>query len=59
MMVVIGTSEFIHAIHIETTTISVVQISLLHIVEDTVGELMAEEVGTMVVLSACMKVKDT
>ena len=51
MMVAIGISEFMHVIRIVITSISVAQTSMLFIVVDTVGELMAEEVGTMVVLS--------
>ena len=58
MMVATGISEYMHAIHIVITTISVVQTSMLYIVGATAGELTAEEAGTTDVLSVCVKAKE-
>ena len=58
MMVATGISEYMHAIHIVITTISVVQTSMLYIVGATAGELTAEEAGTTDVRSVCAKAKE-
>src|SRR5574344_9687 len=58
MMEATGISEYMHAIHIVITSISVVQTSMLYIVAGTAGELTAEEAGTTDVLSVCVKAKE-
>ena len=57
-MVATGILEYMLAIHIVITTISVAQTSMLYIVVDTAGELMAEEVGTTGRHSVCAKAED-
>ena len=51
-MLVIGISVFTHAIHIETTSISVVHISGPYIAEDIVGTKMEDAAGITDVTSA-------